>query len=277
MKVLVLGAQGMLGRDLLPILSQKYQVVGKDLADFDITNQIQVRREITALYPRVVINAAAYTDVDGCESRREFAFAVNAQGARNIALVCAEIGARMIHLSTDYIFDGTSQIPYREEDLPNPQNVYGASKLEGEGAVQEILENFLIIRTEWLYGRHGKNFVDTIRKLAAEQKELRVVHDQRGSPTFTQDLARALARLLEIDARGIYHITNAGSCTWFEFARQILSYHGKNVEVIPISSAELGRPAKRPANSVLNCRRFQQTAGVAMRSWPEALQEYLAL
>jgi dTDP-4-dehydrorhamnose reductase len=224
-----------------------------------------------------LLNAAAYTDVDGCESKKETAFAVNAEGARNVALACAAIGGRMIHLSTDYVFDGSSRTPYREEDLPNPLNVYGASKLQGERFIQEILESHLIVRTEWLYGRHGKNFVDTILRHAEQQKEIRVVDDQRGSPTFAKDLSFALERLIEIKAGGILHVTNSGSCTWFEIARQILRDKGyDHVQVIPISSEELARPAKRPANSVMDCRRYEKLTGRMMRTWQEALQEYLS-
>ena len=172
----------MLGKDLITILSAKGQVWARDIDDFDITDPKRVQREVEALQPQVLVNAAAYTDVDGCESRKELAFAVNAEGARNVARACAAIGGRMIHLRTDYVFDGSSRIPYREEDLPNPLNIYGSSKLQGERYIQEILENHLIIRTEWLYGRHGKNFVDTIVRHAGQQNELRVVDDQRGSP-----------------------------------------------------------------------------------------------
>ena len=215
--------------------------------------------------------------MDGCESQREISFAVNAEGARNVALACAATHAWMIHLSTDYVFDGSSQTPYREEDLPNPLNIYGTSKLQGERYIQEILENYLIIRTEWLYGRYGKNFVDTILKMAEEQKELRVVNDQRGSPTFTKDLSFALERLMEIEARGILNVTNSGSCTWFEFARQILREKGYNqVRVIPISSQDLARPARRPAYSVMDCRKYEQLTGRKMRPWEEAIKEYLS-
>ena len=277
MKILVLGAGGMLGKELVPILSAKGQVCAKDIADFDITDRKGVQREVEALQPQVLVNAAAYTDVDGCESKKETAFAVNAEGARNVALACAAIGGRMIHLSTDYVFDGSSRTPYREEDLPNPLNVYGASKLQGERFIQEILESHLIVRTEWLYGRHGKNFVDTILRHAEQQKEIRVVDDQRGSPTFAKDLSFALERLIEIKAGGILHVTNSGSCTWFEIARQILRDKGyDHVQVIPISSEELARPAKRPANSVMDCRRYEKLTGRMMRTWQEALQEYLS-
>ena len=277
MKVLVLGAGGMLGKDLVPILSVKGQVWARDIDDFDITDRKGVQREVEALRPQVLVNAAAYTDVDGCESRKELAFTVNAEGARNVALACAAIGGRMIHLSTDYVFDGSSRIPYREEDHPNPLNIYGSSKLQGERYIQEILANHLIIRTEWLYGRHGKNFVDTIVRHAGQQKELRVVDDQRGSPTFTKDLSFALESLIGIEARGILHVTNSGSCTWFEFARQILREKGyDHVQVIPISSEELARPARRPAYSVMNCQRFEKLTGRKMRAWKEAIKEYLS-
>ena len=277
MKVLVLGAGGMLGKDLVPILSVKGQVWARDIDDFDITDPKRVQREVEALQPQVLVNAAAYTDVDGCESRKELAFAVNAEGARNVARACAAIGGRMIHLSTDYVFDGSSRIPYGEENLPNPRNVYGSSKLQGERYIQEILENHLIIRTEWLYGRHGKSFVDTIVRHAGQQKELRVVDDQRGSPTFTKDLSFALERLIGIEVRGILHVTNSGSCTWFEFARQILREKGyDHVQVIPISSEELSRPARRPASSVMDCQRYEKLTGRKMRPWKEAIKEYLS-
>jgi dTDP-4-dehydrorhamnose reductase len=277
LKVLVLGAGGMLGKDLVTILSAKGQVWARDIGDFDITDPKRVRQEVETLQPQVLVNAAAYTDVDGCESKKEMAFAVNAEGTRNVALACAAIGGRMIQLSTDYVFDGSSRIPYREEDIPNPLNVYGRSKLQGERYIREILENHLIIRTEWLYGRHGKNFVDTILRLAGQQKELRVVDDQRGSPTFSRDLSFALDRLIGIEARGILHVTNAGSCTWFEFARQILREKGYNhVQVIPITSEELARAARRPASSVMDCQRYEKLTGSRMRPWKEALKEYLS-
>jgi len=277
MKVLVFGARGMLGKDLVPALSVKHQVLARDIEDLDIADQQRVQKEIETLRPQVVVNAAAYTDVDGCEAKRELAFSVNAEGARNIAAGCAASNARMIHLSTDYVFDGTSSAPYREEDPPNPLNVYGASKLQGERQIREVLENHLIIRTEWLFGRHGKNFVDTILRLAAQQEELRVVNDQRGAPTFTKDLSWAIEKLLEKEVKGILHITNSGSCTWYEFARQILIEKKiDHVSIVPISSAALTRPAERPANSVFDFHRFENLLGQKMRTWEEALKEYLA-
>ena len=277
MRVLVLGAQGMLGKDLIPILALKHQVFARDIADGNITDGRWVQEEIASLKPQVVINAAAYTNVDGCESDRELAFAVNGEGARNIASGCAAINARLIHLSTDYVFDGSSPVPYREEDIPRPLNVYGTSKLLGERYIQEILPDHLIIRTEWLFGRHGKNFVDTILQMAGKGEDLRVVDDQRGSPTFTKDLSQTLSRLLEEGTRGILNVTNSGSCTWYEFARRILQEKGINHPgLTPLSSAKLARPAKRPANSVLDCRKLKRLLGQKLRSWEEALHEYLA-
>jgi len=277
MKVLVFGARGMLGKDLVPALSVKHQVLARDIEDLDITDQHRVQKEIEILRPQVVVNIAAYTNVDWCESNKELACAVNADGARNIAAGCTAINARMIHLSTDYVFDGTSSAPYREEDPPHPLNVYGSSKLLGEHYIREILRDHLIIRTEWLFGRHGKNFVDTILQKAGKEENLRVVDDQRGSPTFTKDLSWALGQLLEKEGQGVLHVANSGSCTWYEFARRILQEKRlNNLLITPISSQELTRPAKRPANSVLDCQKLEQLLGKKMRSWEEALQEYLA-
>jgi dTDP-4-dehydrorhamnose reductase len=279
MKILLIGALGMLGRDLQPILSARHEVIGRDVQDLDITDPVQTEKEIRLLRPSVVINIAAFTDVDGCESQRGRAFSVNDDGAGHVARACRLAGARLIHLSTDYVFDGTSQVPYSEEALPNPINVYGESKLQGEKAVQEVEGNHLILRTAWLYGKHGKNFVDTILRLASQQEELRVVDDQRGSPTFTRDLSRAIAQLLDKDVRGVLHVTNSGSCSWFEFAEKILATKripGGKIRVVPISSRELDRPARRPYNSLLDCSRFQKLTGGKMRPWDEALRDYLS-
>jgi dTDP-4-dehydrorhamnose reductase len=277
-KILIIGARGMLGRDLQPILSLRHEVIGTDLDELDITRPGQPRRTIDSLRPDVLINLAAITDVDGCESQREKAFLVNAQGAIEIAQGCTATGARLIHLSTDYVFDGTSPVPYPEETPPRPLNVYGESKLLGERGVQEAGGNYLILRTAWLYGRHGKNFVDTILRLSSQQEEIRVVNDQRGSPTYTRDLSRAIELLLEREVRGVLHVTNSGSCTWFEFAGKILamkSPRDHSVRLLPISSAELSRPAKRPANSVLDCSKFEKITGWKMRRWDVCLREYL--
>jgi dTDP-4-dehydrorhamnose reductase len=269
----------MLGRDLQPILSLRHEVIGTDLDELDITQPRKPRETIDSLRPDVVINLAAITDVDGCESQREKAFLVNAQGAIEVARGCAATGARLIHLSTDYVFDGTSPLPYTEEALPCPLNVYGESKLLGERGIQETEGNYLILRTAWLYGRHGKNFVDTILRLSSQQEEIRVVNDQRGSPTYTRDLSRAIELLLKREERGVLHVTNSGSCTWFEFAGKILAMKipgDHSTRLLPISSTELGRPAKRPANSMLDCSKFERIAGWKMRRWEESLKEYIS-
>ena len=279
MKILLIGARGMLGRDLQPILSDRHEVIGRDLHDLDITDPVRTEEEIRLLRPEVVINTAAFTDVDGCESQRGRAFSINAEGAGHVAHACRKAGAHLIHLSTDYVFDGTSQVPYSEETPPNPINVYGESKLQGEEAVQEAGENHLILRTAWLYGKHGKNFVDTILRLASQQEELRVVDDQQGSPTFTRDLSRAIAQLLDKEVRGILNVTNSGSCSWFQFAKKIVEARpiaGRKIRVVPISSSELNRPARRPSNSLLDCSRFQKLTGDKMRPWGDALRDYLS-
>lgn len=279
LRVLILGARGLLGSDLLPLLTGRgHEVWGRDFGDFDIADAGRVEREIKALKPDAVINAAAYNDVDGCEGKRDWAFAVNAGGAGNVARGCSAVGAKMVYLSTDYVFDGSSGTPYKEQDFANPLNVYGSSKLQGERFIQEILENYLIIRTEWLYGRQGRSFVSTLLQLAEEGGELRVVDDQRGSPTFTKDLGWAIQLLLEVDVRGIVHVTNSGCCSWFEFARRIFEekgYDRRGIRLLAISSEELGRPAKRPANSELDCSRFGVLTGQKMRGWEEALNDFL--
>jgi dTDP-4-dehydrorhamnose reductase len=181
----------------------------------------------------------------------------------------------LIYLSTDYIFDGEKGSPYREDDPSNPQNIYGESKLMGERYIEEILDDYIIVRTQWLYGKHGRNFVETILALAEERDRIEVVHDQQGSPTYTADLSRAIAALVSRDVRGVFHISNSGSCSWYDFALEIVRLaHSSQVEIVPISSTALNRPAKRPHYSILNCKRLEQEAGIEMRSWQTALLDY---
>ncbi|MBP1712480.1 MAG: dTDP-4-dehydrorhamnose reductase [Deltaproteobacteria bacterium] len=275
MKALVLGARGMLGQDLVKILAPEYEIIPWDLAEIDITREKETLEKIVKVRPQVIINCAAYTNVDQCETHRDQAFLVNAEGTKHVALASYTVKARFVHLSTDYVFDGTASIPYREDNSPNPMSVYGQSKLQGEIYVRKIGGDHLIIRTAWLYGPRGKNFVEAILSQAAEGKQIRVVNDQQGSPTFTRDLSQAIKGLLPITEQGIFHLTNSGSCTWFEFALHILEESGfKGNEVRPISSKELGRPAKRPAYSILDNSRYEQISENKMRSWQEALKEY---
>ena len=192
-----------------------------------------------------------------------------------MAKACSDCGSKMIYLSTDYIFDGTKGNPYREDDPPNPLSIYGESKLMGERYVEEILDNYVIVRTQWLYGKHGRNFVETILALAEERDHIEVVHDQQGSPTYTADLSKAIAALVAKDVRGTFHVSNSGFCSWYDFALEIVQLaNSSQTEIVPIASTDLSRPAKRPHYSILNCQRLEQETGFKMRSWQMALQEY---
>jgi len=267
----------MLGSELLLRLSVRHEVTGKDIDDFDIASEEDCRRVVTEMEPDVVINAAAYTDVDGSENARELCFAVNAYGVRNVALACRPGRIKIVHFSTDYIFDGTKETPYREEDVCRPLNVYGEAKLAGEQNLQRYSEHYLLIRTAWLYGKQGKNFVKTILARAREVGRLEIVNDQKGSPTYAQDLAAAVEVLLTGRHAGVFHVTNRGSCSWYEFTLKILAYAGiSDVPVMPISSGQLKRPAARPTNSTLNCSRFIEATGKTIRFWQLALQDYMA-
>jgi dTDP-4-dehydrorhamnose reductase len=276
MKILILGHKGMLGSDLMLRMMAAHNVTGRDVDDFDITLEDDCGRVIAECSPDVVINAAAYTNVDGCETDRDRCFTVNAVGVKNIALACRGKGIRIVHFSTDYIFDGRKETPYVEGDEPAPLNVYGASKLEGERFLQALSDRWLLIRTAWLYGRNGKNFVKTILEKAAAVKTLDIVDDQIGAPTYSWDLAAAVQVLIEGGHEGLFHLTNRGRCSWYEFACKIVQYAGLNdVIVRPIPSSGLARPAARPAWSVLSTRKFSEATGKAMRFWQIALQDYL--
>ena len=276
MKVLVTGSRGMLGSDLVDVLGMKHSVIGVDIDEIDITDRQAVQDRMATWSPDVLINVAAFTDVDGSEKEQELAFRVNSDGVENLALVCRAMGIHLIQLSTDYVFDGKKQGAYGEADRPNPLGIYGKSKWEGERKARRALPEVCIVRTAWLYGMGGRNFVRAILDQAERKTVLRVVHDQKGSPTSTRDLARALQAVAEKRLVGIYHVTNQGFCTWFEFAGKILELSGKSgVEVVPISTAELGRPAMRPANSVLDCMKFQRDTGMILRDWKDALGSYL--
>jgi len=279
-KILVIGAKGMLGNDLVQVLRSSLQtdeVLGWDIDEIDIQEEKSTVAKIENLQPRIVVNVAAYTDVDGCELHKEKAFAINGEGTRHVALGAVRGGAKVLYLSTDYIFDGKKGKPYVENDPPNPLNVYGHSKLRGEQYVQEIVKDALIVRTQWLYGRHGNNFVDVILRQAREKEVLSVVNDQIGLPTYTVDLSKAISLLIGRDARGIFHVANGDPCTWYDYAQRILKLSGiKGVTIIPISSRELGRPATRPSYSVLDTQKFKQETGMILRPWSEALKDYLS-
>jgi dTDP-4-dehydrorhamnose reductase len=275
-RVLITGAKGMLGLDLTEELSGRYEVYGRDIDDFDITKAKETMDAIMETRPDIVIHAAGYTDVDGCETHVELAHSVNGVGTKNVASVCRELGSKMVYISTDYVFDGTKSGAYSEEDPTCPINTYGRSKLEGEQWVRTLVGQFAIVRTAWLFGSGGKNFVKTILKLAREKGALSVVNDQVGSPTYTVDLSRAIDVLTERGGKGIYHITNDGTCSWYEYTQEILAMSGLgNISVHPMSSDQLNRAAKRPCNSVLDRGKFERETSYRMRPWREALRDYL--
>lgn len=270
--IAVAGARGMLGRELLGMLGGKAAGLTRD--EMDITSIDSVRKALTSLRPAVVVNTMAYTNVDGCESNRQQAFRVNGEGVKNLAAATAEIGARLVHISSDYVFDGKKGTPYLEDDPVNPLSAYGESKLAGEENAR-LNPDHLIIRTQWLYGRHGKNFVETMLSLAKEKDELGVVDDQVGSPTWTFDLSFAIKALIENGCVGTYHAVNSGSCSWFDFAGAIFAERGVTIRLKPITSAELDRPARRPLFSVLDCGKLLRDTGMRMEDWRSALQKYL--
>ncbi|MEQ8160723.1 MAG: dTDP-4-dehydrorhamnose reductase [Smithellaceae bacterium] len=276
MKILLLGHKGMLGSDLLLRLRRKHEVIGLDKEEIDITSLPACEEAVQENEPDIVINAAAYTNVDGCENAQRECFAVNAEAVMNIAGSCRKKNIRIVHFSTDYVFDGSGSEPYKEDDSCNPLNVYGTSKLAGENYLRELSDNYILIRTAWLYGKNGKNFVRTILDKAATTDKLEVVDDQIGSPTYTRDLAVAVDLLLERNIKGIFHITNRGNCSWFQFACKILQAGGiTGVQVLPIKTDQLMRPARRPCYSVLSMQKFIAATGKTMQPWQLALQDYL--
>jgi len=276
MKALVVGARGMLAHEVIAELAGFCELAQGDLPACDIRDQALVADVVRQCRPDVVINCAAYTDVDGCEAQQREAFAVNADGARNVALACRENSALLVHISTDFVFDGAQRTPYTEDDEAQPLSVYGRSKLAGERHIQSVLARYIIVRTSWLFGRAGKNFVATIVRLAHERDELRIVNDQAGCPTYAVDLARAIKALLCSPAQGIYHACNSGVCTWYEFAAEIVGLAGRSgTRMTAIASSELARPAQRPPYSAMDCSRLAAATGFRFRPWQEALRDYL--
>jgi len=282
MKVLVIGSHGMLGRDFVNRLSnlsdQKNpdnEVIAVDREHVDISHGEDTSKFITQVKPDVIVNCAAFSNVDACETQISEAFAVNATGARNVALAGKQTGTKVIHVSTDYVFDGMKNEPYIETDKPHPISVYGKSKLEGELVVQEIGGNYVIIRTAWLFGPFRKNFVTAMRELGRKNRSVSVVTDQHGSPTYTADLSDAIRTAISKDLRGIYHVTNAGTCSRYEWARKIFELTGNQVSVIPLKTADYKRAARVPQNSSLDCTKYTTTTGQKMRPWQEALKEYV--
>jgi dTDP-4-dehydrorhamnose reductase len=275
MRVTITGANGMLGHALRETVPSGVSCSGVDLADGDLTTIEGARQALEPSRPQVVIHCAAWTDVDGCTRDPERAMLQNATATGNVATVCRDLGARLVAISTDYVFDGTKGEPYTEEDATNPLNPYGRSKLAGELAIRETLPGHLIVRTEWLYGPHGRNFVTTIVTKGRELGALRVVADQFGSPTYTLDLARALWEVAPGGVRGILHLTNSGWCSWADLSREALRAAGLgHVTVEGIPAAEWPSPTARPQFSVLAGDRWRSLGHVPLRCWSEAAREY---
>jgi dTDP-4-dehydrorhamnose reductase len=277
---MITGNKGQLGSDSEIVLGKYHELLGIDLDELDITNLPDVQRVVTDFSPHVIINCAAYTLVDDCETEKALAWNVNVVGPKNLALSLVKCGGRLIHISTDYVFDGRKKIPlpYVEEDEPNPINYYGITKNEGENAVRNILDEHIIIRTSWLYGITGHNFLKTILKLALKNphKEIKIVDDQYGSPTWSYRLARQIAQLIDMNGQGTFHATSEGHCTWYDLSVCFLEKMGVLHTFVPCSSAEYPTPAARPKNSILENRHLKDKKMNSMRHWQDDLDLFVS-
>lgn len=278
MKVFVTGVRGQLGYDVVNELTKRgIEAVGADIDEMDVTDAASVERVIREAAPDAVIHCAAYTAVDAAEENEELCRRVNAEGPGNIAAVCRELDIKMIYISTDYVFSGQGERPWEPEDEKNPQSVYGQTKYEGELAVQKLLDKYFIVRIAWVFGINGKNFVKTMLKLAEDHDTIRVVNDQFGSPTYTYDLAKLLADMVLTEKYGVYHATNEGICSWYDFACAIFREAGVSVNVVPVTTEEYGAKAKRPANSRMNKDKLTENGFERLPSWQDALHRYVKL
>ena len=288
MKVFVTGIGGQLGYDVMKELAKRgHECIGSDILDkekikqpceyrqLDITDELAVNNVIGEVCPEAIIHCSAYTAVDKAEDEPELCHLVNAVGTENIAKACKCIDAKMVYISTDYVFDGTKDGFYEVDDTPNPINVYGKTKLAGEKAVQDILDKYFIVRISWVFGENGNNFIKTMLRLGKERSELNVVSDQIGSPTYTADLAPLLVDMIQINNYGVYHATNEGECSWAEFAEEIFRVAGVNVKVNYITTAEYPTKAKRPMNSRMCKSKLNDSGFMKLRSWNEAVSEYI--
>ena len=275
MRLLVVGADGQLGSDVVRLLSPTVEVTARVMDELDVTDRAALRRALEALHPDVVVNCAAYTAVDRAESEQDAAYRVNVLGACNVAQAARRVGARVVYFSTDYVFDGAASEPYDEDAPVGPLSVYGRTKLLGEQVTREANPDHLILRLAWMYGSTGHNFVRTILRLAREKDQLRIVDDQVGSPTFTEDVVHQLWTAIEEGCSGTYHCVNAGQASWYAFATHIVHRLGLNVPVIPIQTVDYPTPARRPAYSVLADRKFTLEELNGMRSWEDALDDCL--
>ncbi len=276
MKILVTGIKGQLGYDVVKALKLRgHQPIGVDREEMDLMNDNMIQDFIMNLKPEAIIHCAAYTAVDQAEEEVEICYQINAEAVRVIAECAKALDIVMIYISTDYVFDGTKESEYVETDTPNPINVYGASKLKGEQYVQQLLKKFYIVRISWVFGINGKNFIKTMQRLGKEQNQLNIIHDQFGSPTYTADLAPLLVDMIETNQYGIYHVTNEGYCSWYEFATEIFKQIGLDITLHPITTDEYKTKAKRPLNSKMSKKKLNENGFHILPTWKEALKNYL--
>ena len=277
MRIIITGANGQLGLELSKQLSRnkEYEVICTDIEELNIVDINSVNKVISKYKPDVVINCAAHTAVDLCETDIENAYKINAIGPRNLAIACEKVNAKFVQVSTDYVFDGTKDGEYTENDETNPINIYGESKLAGEKYVQEILDKYYIVRTSWVFNINGKNFIETMLRLSKANNQLSIVNDQIGSPTYTKDLSRLLVDMLETSKYGLYHATNEGYCSWYEFANTIFKLANINIDIKAINSNEYASRAKRPLNSKLSKDKLIEYGFKPLPHWEDALKDYL--
>ena len=276
MKILVTGVKGQLGYDVVKALeSRGHQPVGVDHEEMDLMNNNMIQNFIMNLKPEAIIHCAAYTAVDQAEDEVEICYQINAEAVKVMAECAKKLDIPMIYISTDYVFDGTKASEYVETDIPNPINVYGASKLKGEQYVQQLLEKFYIVRISWVFGINGNNFIKTMQRLGNEQDQLNIIHDQVGSPTYTAHLAPLLVDMIETDQYGIYHATNEGYCSWYEFADEIFKQSQLDVTLHPITTDQYKTKAKRPLNSKMSKQKLSDYGFHRLPTWQEALKNYI--
>lgn len=279
MKILVTGSSGQLGSDCKQILHSFHDVVALNSREMDITDQKAIQETFTENNPDFVVNCAAYTKVDACESEREMAWKVNVEGTQNLAIGASEQGSKLIHISTDYVFDGKKNLPepYVEEDELRPLSYYGKTKLKGEMVVRRVCDNHMIVRTAWVYGLHGHNFLRTMLRLALQepQQRVKVVNDQFGSPTWSYHLALQINKLVEMDGLGTFHATSEGYCTWYELATYFLEKMGVKHQLIPCATCDYPTPAARPQNSILENKRLKEQGGNIMPHWQVGIDQFV--
>jgi dTDP-4-dehydrorhamnose reductase len=276
MKIAVIGAKGLLGRELCQVLGTQHEVLAWDIEEIDITDRARTRDLLSAEHPDLVVNSAVFVNLEACESNPDKAWLVNAVGAQNLALAAQRAGSDLIYISSDYIFDGQSEVDYDEVAQPNPLNVYGRSKLAGERFSLQICPHTYVIRTAWLFGPAPNNYVERVLRAAENEGIVRMPSDQLESPTYTGHLAEAILHLIATGAYGVYHITSAGACTRADFARYVLQQAGRSEPVEIVDSATLKRFAKRPSRAVLDCRLYQLVTGKSLPDWRQGVRDYLA-